>query len=150
MKVIRTNTNTMILFRPDQVRVKGNKSFGKWYARMMSFNTISTHQLARELSHDSSITEADIMGVISGLVNAIRQHLCDSETVHLDGLGTFRISLSSHTVDRKQDVNEKLIYKFNVVFLPEMKFNQTGVGEKGGRTGYYDRKLIKGAEAKRL
>lgn len=140
--------SVMILFRPSQINVKSSKGYGKWYARMWSANTINTADLARELSHSSSITEADILAVLYGMEDIIRQHLNNSETVRLDRLGTFRVSLCSHLADSKDAVNKNLIYGYRVVFLPEKSFSSIKGVE--GRRGFFTTRLIRGVDSKAL
>lgn len=139
-----------IKFEARQCKIPKSRAQGKWFAQMVSTGTVNTAQLAEELSHSSSITYADVIAVLYALANAIRRHLIASETVHLDGLGSMRIGIKSHVVDERQQVGEKLIYAYRVIFTPDKTFNLTGEGPNGGRTGYYTKELIRGAEATKL
>lgn len=132
---------------PKQVAIPKCRSTGKWYARAMQIGTVTTEQLAEELSHSSSVTQADLVAVLYSLAVAIRTHLLQSERVHLEGLGSLKVVVKSHVADRKEDVNDKLIYSYRVLFNPDKVFNVTGAGENGGRKGYYTKKLISGIKA---
>lgn len=133
-----------IKYIPSQIKIDGSQAYGKWFAKMVSAGTVTTEQLANELSHSTTITHADLMCVLYSLAIAIRNHLLSSEKVHLDGLGTFRISIRSHIVDEQKDVGKKLIHACKVAFVPDRYFCATGSGPKGGRTGFYTKKLTDG------
>lgn len=139
-----------IKYIASQIKIPGSRGYGKWYAKMVSTGTVRTEQLAEELSHSSSVTRADIVAVLYALAVAIRSHLLQSEVVHLEGLGTLRVSLQSHTTETEESVGDNLIYNYKVVFLPEMSFNQIGPGPNGGRKGFYTKELISGANAKKM
>lgn len=139
-----------IKFIPSQIKIPGSQAYGKWFAKMVSIGSVNTEQIAEEVSHDSSLTHADVVAVLYALSNTIRKHLLQSEVVHLDGLGTMRVSICSHLAETEKEVGEALIYNYKVVFNPDMKFTQLGPGPKGGRKGFYTKKLIKGIGASKL
>ena len=135
---------------PKQVAIPRCRSTGKWYARAQHIGTVSTEQLAEELSHSSSVTQADFIAVLYSLAVSIRTHLLQSEKVHLEGLGTLKVVVKSHVAERKDEVSDKLIYSFRVLFNPDTSFVLTGTGEKGGRKGFYTKKLISGIKAEKI
>lgn len=135
---------------PKQVAIPRCRSTGKWYARAQHIGTVSTEQLAEELSHSSSVTQADLVAVLYSLAVSIRTHLLQSEKVHLEGLGTLKVVVKSHVAERKDEVSDKLIYSFRVLFNPDTSFVLTGTGEKGGRKGFYTKKLISGIKAEKI
>ena len=135
---------------PKQVAIPKCRSTGKWYARAQHIGTVSTEQLAEELSHSSSVTQADLIAVLYSLAVSIRAHLLQSEKVHLEGLGTLKVVVKSHVAERKDEVSDKLIYSFRVLFNPDTSFVLTGTGEKGGRKGFYTKKLISGIKAEKI
>lgn len=135
---------------PKQVVIPRCRSTGKWYARAQHIGTVSTEQLAEELSHSSSVTQADLIAVLYSLAVSIRTHLLQSEKVHLEGLGTLKVVVKSHVAERKDEVSDKLIYSFRVLFNPDTSFVLTGTGEKGGRKGFYTKKLISGIKAEKI
>lgn len=129
---------------PAQFHTPKNVHTGKWYAKVMSIGTVTTEQLAEELSHRSTVTQADILSVLIALSYAIRRHLLQSETVHLVGLGQLKVSVRSHMVETQEQVSDKLIYNYRVLLHPDKTFTQTGEGPHGGRSGYYTKKLTEG------
>lgn len=139
-----------INFIASQIKIPRSHAFGKWYAKMVRLGNVSTEQLAREISHSSCITEADVTAVLYALSHVIRLHLLQSETVHLHGLGTLRVSIRSHMVEKAEDVNESLIYNYKIIFNSDKSLTRVGAGPNGGHSGFYTKELIKGVKAKPL
>ena len=145
---INTNTNILmsIKFRATRLGMPLSHNYGKWYAKMVPIGNITSEQLAEEVSHLSTVTRSDMLAVLWSLAAVIRRHLLNSEIVHVDGLGSFRIGFRSRAKDRAEDVTADDIYGLRVVMTPDRKFQQTGVTERNGRTGYFTGELIRGAE----
>jgi predicted histone-like DNA-binding protein len=68
---------------------------------------VSTTQLAKEIAAYSSLTPGDVKNTLDNLVVVVTQHLQSSESVTLDGLGTFRITLKStgNGVETREEVS---------------------------------------------
>lgn len=60
--------------------------------------TVTTEELAASIQQASSLTEADVAGVLTALGHEVATALLSGNRVTLDGLGTFSISLS---IDRE-------------------------------------------------
>ncbi|WP_373725724.1 HU family DNA-binding protein [Bacteroides heparinolyticus] len=71
---------------------KGKKLF---YPRVVVTGNISTTQVAKEIAELSSLSTGDTKNVIDNLVTVMTRHLQASESVTLDGLGTFRLAMKS-------------------------------------------------------
>ena len=135
-----------IKFRATRIGILSSPNLGKWYAKMVPIGTITSEQLAEEVSHMSTVTRSDMLAVLWSLAVVIRRHLLNSEIVHVDGLGSFRVGFRARAKDRAEDVTADDIYGLRVVMTPERKFQQTGVTERNGRTGYFTGELIRGVE----
>lgn len=135
-----------IKYKPTQIAMPLSPNYGKWYAKMVPTATITSRELAREVAHSSTVTEADMLAVLWSLSEAIRRHLLNSEIVHVDGLGSLRVGFRSRAKPTPDDVSADDIYGLRIVMTPERKFTQTGQGRTGGRTGHYTGELIRGLE----
>ena len=89
-----------IKFRMYQDNRKNSKRKGYWYARAVSPDLVSVKDLALRISERCTVTEPDILAVISALVFEMNQVLKDGNRVKLDGLGTFRVGIHSQGVLR--------------------------------------------------
>lgn len=57
--------------------------------------TLSTREVIEELTNECTLTPADIIGVLEALSGCVAKHLAEGNSVHLDGLGVFSISLTT-------------------------------------------------------
>ena len=80
---------------------------------------VSVKDLALRISARCTVTEPDILAVISALVFEMNQVLKDGNRVKLDGLGTFRVGIHSQGVQKAEDFNaQRDIYGAHVLFSP--------------------------------
>lgn len=108
-----------IKFRMYQDNRKNSKRKGFWYARAVSPDLVGVKDLAQRISERCTVTEPDILAVISALVFEMNQVLKDGNRVKLDGLGTFRVGIHSQGVEKAKDFNaQRDIYGAHVLFAP--------------------------------
>ena len=62
---------------------------------MVLVGNVTTDQVAREIAAYSSLSSGDVKNVIDNLVTVMTQHLQASQSVTLDGLGSFRLTMRS-------------------------------------------------------
>lgn len=89
----------------------GEKS-GKYHARTVTFRTVSTEQIAREIQMASSLTIPDVRAVLSALKNRITYHLGESSRIHLEGIGYFQVTLTTQReIDPKKTRAQSVLFK---------------------------------------
>lgn len=88
----------------------------KFYARPVSSGEITLEDLASDISHASSINEADVMAVLYSLVREIPRNISRGYIVRLGGLGSFRLGTSSTGSDVAEDVTASSIRRTRVLF----------------------------------
>lgn len=119
---------------------------------------IDLQMLAESIAEKSSLTQGDVHNVIRNLMTTMRQHLLNSRTVRLDGLGTFTMKARTRGkgVANEKDVNPNQVTALRCQFTPEytrpaaigttrallqgVEFEKwtgkvTDEGENGGNTG---------------
>lgn len=100
---------------------KNSKHKGFWYAHAVSSDVVGIKELALRISNRCTVTEPDILAVISALVFEMNQVLKSGSRVKIDGLGTFRVSFHSQGVEDAKDFNvQKNIYGAHVLFAPSV------------------------------
>ena len=110
-----------IKFRMYQDNRSNSKHKGYWYARAISPDLVGVKDLANRVSARCTVTEPDILAVISALVFEMNQVLKSGSRVKIDGLGTFRVSFHSQGVEDAKDFNvQKNIYGAHVLFAPSV------------------------------
>lgn len=88
----------------------------QFYATVQKTGDTSIQQLSEEIEQSSTLSKADIYGVLYGLLDVLPRHLADGKSVHLGGLGSFCISLSSNAEASADDVDVHSIKHTRVLF----------------------------------
>ena len=98
---------------------------GKWYGKATSTGEVHTEELARNISHDTSLTEADVHASIIALVEEMKRQLQDGRTVVLDGFGRFHLTIKSDMVEKPEEFNlSKHVKRILCKFTPAARRNQ--------------------------
>lgn len=81
-----------VLYKPFQSSLEDGKSGKKlFYPRVVRSGNVDSAQLSKEIAGYSSLTPGDVKNTLDNLVTVMTQHLQSSESVSVDGLGTFRM-----------------------------------------------------------
>ena len=91
----------------------------KYHARLVTDGKLTTKDIARKIAGRCTIKESDVMGVFIALEDILRSSLGEGKIVHLDGVGSFRISAKSPTVKDKHEIRAESIEFKNIVYTPE-------------------------------
>lgn len=82
-----------ILYEAYQSSMKNKEGNKLFYPRVVRTGRVSTAQIAKEVAEYSSLSPGDVKNTIDNLVTVMTQHLQASESVTLDGFGSFRITM---------------------------------------------------------
>ena len=83
----------MLHYKLYQNKSKGNKAYGKWFARAMVNQTIDLEQLAEHMAnHNTPYSKGAILGVLTDMVNCIRELVLDGNAVKIPNLAIFSSS----------------------------------------------------------
>ena len=82
-----------VLYKAIQSQFENKEKKRPFYPRVVITGKVDTDQIAREIAEYSSLTPGDVKNVIDNLVTVMTKHLQSSESVSLDGLGSFRPTL---------------------------------------------------------
>ena len=66
-----------------------------YHARVANSATIDTNEIAQNIHNRCTLTMSDIKAVLSELHDELVFHLCNGNSVHLEGIGYFRLTLSA-------------------------------------------------------
>ncbi|WP_418698862.1 HU family DNA-binding protein [Bacteroides sp.] len=101
---------------------KENKDGKKlFHPRAVHIATVATMQLAKEIAEYSSLSTGDVKNTIDNMVTVMTKHLHSSESVTVDGLGTFSIIMRSRgkgaaTKDEVNAAQALLLVRFTPSF----------------------------------
>lgn len=137
-----------IYYRKVQNNQKESIYFGKWYGRAVILNAVTTKQLAEEISHSTTVTYSDVVAVLAEVAVVMKNHLQDSKKVIIDGVGSFKVGLSTKPADTNAEFNSNKISGYHIIYTPEKTFTAKGVNENGNRTGFYVTNMLDGVTAK--
>jgi len=123
-----------------------SKFKGKWYARAVHTGTVGIDDLADEMQANCTVKRADIVAVLSELVETMKTHLQMSHRVKLDRLGTFKIGINTKPAATIKDftVNDN-VKAVHVLFQPETKIEKNKTRVKALISGCRVKELPKNA-----
>ena len=125
-----------VLYRLSKVTSPKAKGYGKWYPRAVITQTVDTEQLAAIMQRNCTLKKADIVAVISELIETMADQLQDSKRVKLNGFGSFKIGIRGEGADSAADFStSKHIKGLHVLFQPEVKTDGSGLRQKTFITG---------------
>lgn len=108
-----------ISIRLQQSKFKEKNRGGKWHARVVSTGITTTEDLAAAIQENTTFTRGEVFGLIMSLVDEISYSLSQGNTVVLDGLGRFHLTVESDPVENKEDFDlKKNIKGVKCKFLP--------------------------------
>ena len=79
-----------IRYKVVQCHLKDSSLNGKRFGKAVSLGTVTTRQLAEEVSHSTTVTRSDIVAVLIELFNVLMAYLLNPMAVRLDEAGSFR------------------------------------------------------------
>lgn len=90
----------------------------KYYAQAKSRGSVDLREIARTLSQRSTVSMADVMAVLEGLIELVPEKLQEGYLVKLGEFGTFRPGFSSMGEASPDKVTAKSISKPRINFRP--------------------------------
>lgn len=115
---------------------KNSPTKGKWYARAAVQNVVDLDALAKRIQANCTAKRADVMAVLTELVEVMTTELQNSNRVKLDGFGSFKIGLSSKGADNLKDFSvAKNVKSLHVLFMPELHISPDKTRTKTFLTG---------------
>lgn len=114
-----------VFYKLYQDNREGSANKGKWYARAVHTGTVTIDDLADEMQANCTVKRADIVAVLSELVETMQKHLQMSHRVKLDRLGTFKIGMHTAPADNIKDFTaSNNVKSVHILFQPETKIEK--------------------------
>ncbi|MCD8032437.1 MAG: HU family DNA-binding protein [Bacteroides sp.] len=110
-----------LYYKAIQSNVESEDGKKKWFPCLVkSKKIVETDTLADQISYSSTLTRGDVKNVLDNLMVVMRQHLMNSSSVRLEGLGTFTAFVQSkgNGVDTPEEVNPSQINRLRIRFSP--------------------------------
>lgn len=90
----------------------------KFYAQIINGKEVTIDELVKEIEKFSSLSEADINGVIIALENVVQDKLAQGRIIRLQKLGSLYATLSSNGEETEDKVTSNTIRKIGVNYRP--------------------------------
>lgn len=125
-----------LIFKPVRSSIADKDGLKLFHPRLIKMQTIDLPTIAEGIAEVSSLSLGDVHSVITNLMKSMRTHLLNSNSVKLDGFGTFTIIAHSHDkgVEKEEDVDGSQITQLMIRFMPEY----TRSSFAGKNTKFYD------------
>ena len=107
-----------------------SKTFGKFYVRpVYPKRHIGTNELAEFIQTQCTVKMSDIKAVLVEIGSAFKHYFELGQKIKLDGVGIFKVGISSACSDTEAGCNASLVKKGRVNFQPEVTSVLKGVSE---------------------
>ncbi|MDE7227259.1 MAG: HU family DNA-binding protein [Treponemataceae bacterium] len=97
---------------------------GKFYPAPAYISEIDIHQLAEEISENTTLTPTEVLGVISSLLRTLPKYLLLGYKVRLNSFGIFKVGLKVNPqcsgYERATEVTANDIEGVRVMFTPDI------------------------------
>lgn len=103
---------------------KGSKTQGKIYGRAVVSDTIYTKKLCQNIRDRCTLTEPDVVAVVSALVTEVTAQLALGNRVVLDGFGSFKVGLNTSLADTAKKFTSANIVGMHVIFQSAIEMQQ--------------------------
>lgn len=100
----------------------------KYYASIVLDGEVGLQEICQEIENTSTVSEADIMAVLTSLVRIVPDKLTQGKIVRLGDLGSLRPSLGSNGMDKEEDVSGHSIKNNKVLFKPGRRITKAMKG----------------------
>ncbi len=99
---------------------KTSPNQGKWYARATVSNVATMQSMAEKIERATTVTRSDILAVLSGLSDVMRDELLAGSRVVMDGIGSFKVGMKTRPADTLEEWTPARHLKgYRIIFRPE-------------------------------
>lgn len=116
-----------LLYRLEKNNNAESAAYGKYYAKAVMTGDISTDELANIMQENCTVKRSDIKAVLTELGSTMTRELQNSHRVIIDGLGAFKLGISSKGVINPEEFDvKKHLKNVHVNFLPASTIDSSG------------------------
>jgi predicted histone-like DNA-binding protein len=112
---MRLQYKVVTTYKPGEGKTGKSISFPK----LTGSTQMNLREVSKIMSSRSTLSGADITGVISSLIDLIPELLMNGYTIKLDGLGTFRLHAKVTPLEDPNEVNDHQITGLRITFRPD-------------------------------
>ena len=107
-------------FIKSQNKNEQSSAYGKYFAMAVyDSHFIGTEELSDFIQRQASVKKSDIKAVLQELGEALKHFFELGQKIKLDGIGIFKVGISSSTADTEAGCTASLVKRSRVNFQPE-------------------------------
>lgn len=91
----------------------------RYHARLVVRDTVTLEDIAETIESRGSLRKSDVMGAFIEFANVFKEELSNGNSVHIDGVGSFRIKAESPAVRSPKELRAESVCCGGMVFTPE-------------------------------
>ena len=95
-----------------------NKKSSKFYMQPVRKGTISRAKLEAGIVRETSLSRADVRGVLSILSDLVSDYISEGYNVRLEEVGILSLRVKSNGEENEEDINAKSVKSVSVGFRP--------------------------------
>ena len=97
----------------------------KYYVSTQSAGEVNLETLSEAISEKCTLTETDVLAVLTALTKEMSTHLLDGKIVRFGSFGSFQLGLNSHGVDKIEEMSKQQVKSAKVRFRPGLKIQNS-------------------------
>ena len=97
----------------------------RYHARLVVRDTITLEDIAETIESRSSLRQSDVIGSFIEFANIFKQELSNGNSIHIPGIGSFRIKAESPEVRSPKEIRAENIHCSGIVFTTFEKVSET-------------------------
>lgn len=95
-----------------------------FYPQTRTYHKIGFDRLCREIAATSTASKGDVQISITGLIDSMKTHLSDGDSVQMGDFGTFHAVAGSPGVEKPSDFHTGMFRRARLVFTPGSALRQ--------------------------
>ena len=96
----------------------------RYHARLVVKSKMTTDQIARRIADRCSLSASDVKAALIELSDVLETEIRNGNSVHLEGIGTFRGSAKSPSVSSVSEIRAESIHFGGIVYLPDKRLER--------------------------
>ena len=91
----------------------------RYHVRLVVRDTMTLEDIAKIIESRGSLRKSDVMGSFIEFANVFKEELSNGNSIHIDGVGSFRIKAESPEARSPKEMRAENIHCTGIVFTPE-------------------------------
>ena len=104
-----------------RINPRDKEAAPKYYATAQKTSTVTLDELSENISHATTATRADVLAVITAVIDEMMNELKKGNSIILGDVGTFRMTINSKGAETAEDFDVSLIKKASVRYYPSRR-----------------------------